>query len=61
MDKFENTILFSIFGNFLFMIVFSFIGPLPFMPFEPHQLLIKVDFGYTSIQINLPFLTHFSF
>ena len=42
MDKFGNPIAFSILGNALFLLTFSFIGPVPFVPFEPTKRLIQV-------------------
>lgn len=41
-DKLGQPVLFSLMGNSLFLISFLFIGPLPFIDFEPYKALIQV-------------------
>jgi hypothetical protein len=40
--KQKQTLLFSMVGNAGFFIVFTLIGPLPFIPMEPNVHLIRV-------------------
>jgi hypothetical protein len=45
-DKIGNPIMFSMFGNCLFLVAFLLIGPLPFVKFEPYKTLIQVFTDY---------------
>ena len=43
-DKFGKPILWSLFGNSLFLLAFMFIGPIPMIKIEPTVTLIQVQF-----------------
>lgn len=56
-DKFGDPIVFSIFGNVLFLTSFLFIGPLPFLPFDPYKYLIQgmmavAGFAYSCMVVS---------
>lgn len=42
MDKVGNPILFSMLGNFTFLVTFLMIGPVPFVPVQASKGLIQV-------------------
>jgi len=56
-DKFGQPILFSLFGNGLFLLVFMFIGPLPSFKIEPYVSLIQgmmalAGFAYSCMVVS---------
>ena len=46
-DKFGQPILWSLFGNSLFLLAFMFIGPIPMIKIEPTVTLIQVQFMFS--------------
>merc|ERR1719273_2667787 len=56
-DKFGSPIMFSMFGNCLFLIAFMFIGPLPIFPIIPYKSLIQgmmclAGFAYSCMVVS---------
>lgn len=59
-DKFGNPVVFSMFGNFLFLLSFLFIGPLPFMLLEPYKSLIQGMMALAGIAYSCMVVSSFS-